>query len=100
MQRIAQLENWVQGDLRPHKTILLDVPVEIGMERVANRGELDRFEKEQIEFFHKVRNTYLERANCFPDQYKIIDASQPLEKVQSQLDISINELTDDFKFND
>lgn len=100
LSRIAQLEDWVQGELRPHKTLLLDVPVEIGMERVAKRGELDRFENEKIEFFHNVRNTYLERAKKHPARYKIIDASQSLEKVQSQLDSVLNELMDDFKTND
>jgi dTMP kinase len=89
MARIQQLEQWVQGERRPDLTILLDVPVEIGMQRLTTRestnGEHDRFERERSEFFHKVRQTYLARARQFPQQYRIIDASQSLENVQQQL---------------
>ena len=88
-QRIAQLEQWVQGDRRPHLTLLLDVPVEVGLQRISTRestqGQRDRFEREHGEFFTKVRQTYLDRAKQYPDQYRIIDAAQPLENVQHQL---------------
>jgi dTMP kinase len=89
VQRIAQLEQWVQGDRRPDLTLLLDVPVEIGMQRISTReetqGQKDRFERERSEFFDKVRQGYLDRATKFPQQFQIIDASQSLELVQQQL---------------
>jgi dTMP kinase len=89
MSRIEQLEQWVQGERRPDLTILLDVPVEIGMQRITSRestqGTRDRFERERTAFFDNVRQTYLARARQFPRQYRIIDASQPLENVQQQL---------------
>ncbi len=85
MQRIAQLEQWVQGDLRPDLTVLLDVPVEVGMQRVETRGDRDRFEREQLDFFNRVRQTYLSRASQFPQQFQIVDASQSLEQVQQQI---------------
>lgn len=89
VKRIAQLEQWVQGGRHPDLTILLDVPVEVGMQRITTRestqGERDRFEREQWAFFHKVRQTYLDRAQRFPDQFRVIDASQALENVQQQL---------------
>jgi dTMP kinase len=89
IQRIAQLEQWVQGERRPDLTVLLDVPVEIGMQRISTReetqGQHDRFERERTSFFEKVRQTYLDRAGQYPKQYRIIDASQSLENVQHQL---------------
>jgi dTMP kinase len=85
MRRIAQLEQWVQGELRPDLTILLDVPVEIGMQRIKKRGALDRFEQEQMEFFERVRKAYLQRAETYPDQFRIIDAAQPLDGVRDQI---------------
>lgn len=88
-QRIAQLEQWVQGDRRPDLTLLLDVPVEVGMQRISTReetqGQKDRFERERSEFFDKVRQTYLDRARQYPGQFRVIDASQSLEQVQQQL---------------
>jgi len=61
-RKIAQLEQWVQGDLRPDATILLDIPVEQGMERVRQRGAIDRFEQEQLSFFKRIREAYLKLA--------------------------------------
>ena len=89
LQRIAQLEQWVQGDRRPDLTLLLDVPVEIGLQRINTRketqGQRDRFERERGSFFDKVRQTYLARARQYPQQYRIIDASQSLDAVQQKL---------------
>ncbi|OOZ39017.1 dTMP kinase [Solemya pervernicosa gill symbiont] len=83
--RISALENWVQGELRPDATLILDVPVEIGLARASQRGELDRFEREKEEFFNNVRNAYLSLAEQYPKRIHIIDAAPALEVVQSQL---------------
>ncbi len=91
MERIAQLENWVQGDFRPELTLLLDAPVSVGLKRVGKRGELDRFEKEKSDFFERVRNTYLERARILPQCFRVIDATCPLEEVQSQIKTSLDD---------
>lgn len=85
MDTISQLERMVQGDLRPDLVILLDVPVEIGMRRVLKRGALDRFEQENIAFFERVRESYLQRAKAMPDSYAVIDAKQSLAKVQQDI---------------
>lgn len=87
--RIAQLETWVQGELRPDLTILLDLPVAQGLERAGNRSAPDRFEREQAEFFEKVRAAYLALARQHPQRYRIIDASRPLAEVQAQLRATI-----------
>ena len=84
--RIATLETFVQGELRPALTLLFDLPVDIGLARAAARGRLDRFEQEGREFFEAVRQAYLQRAAQAPERYRIIDAAQPLAQVQQALD--------------
>lgn len=84
-QKIAQLEQWVQGDLRPDATILLDIPVDKGMERVRERGETDRFEQEQLSFFKRIRDAYLKLARENPERFYIIDTLPAIAEVHQQL---------------
>ena len=84
--RIAELERFVQGELRPDLTLVFDLPVEIGLSRAAARGRLDRFEQEGRDFFEAVRRTYLQRAASAPGRYRVLDAAQPLESVQRAID--------------
>ncbi|BAU73593.1 dTMP kinase [Metapseudomonas furukawaii] len=90
--RIALLENFVQGELRPDLTLVFDLPVEIGLARAAARGRLDRFEQEQRGFFEAVRQAYLDRAAAAPERYRVIDAAVPLAEVQARLDRLLPEL--------
>ena len=92
VEYIEQLERLVQGDLRPDKVILLDLDVSLGFERVAQRGEKDRFEVESMNFFEDVRNGYLQRVKQNPQGYAVVDASQPLLDVQSDLRKHIDSL--------
>lgn len=92
MQKIAELEQWVQGELRPDFTILLDAPIALGMERANKRGELDRFEQEQQDFFEKVRTAYLELATAYPQRYRVVDAAQFLEQVQIDINTIVTEM--------
>ena len=87
--RITALEQWVQQGLQPDFTLLLDIEPEVGLERAGKRGALDRFEKEEIAFFHRVRQTYLQRAAQFPNRFHVIDAGQPLQQVQQDLDAAL-----------
>ncbi|WNW14111.1 dTMP kinase [Pseudomonas sp. DTU_2021_1001937_2_SI_NGA_ILE_001] len=84
-ERIAILEDFVQGALRPDLTLVFDLPVEVGLSRAAARGRLDRFEQEGRGFFEAVRNTYLARAHAEPARYRLVDAAQSLEQVQTAL---------------
>ena len=84
-EKVALLENFVQGDIRPDITFLFDAPIEVGMARAQKRGALDRFEEEKNSFFKRVRDNYLQRAALEPKRFQIIDASQPLEAVQQML---------------
>jgi dTMP kinase len=82
---IGRLEELVQGGFRPDLTLLLDVPVELGLARAGTRGELDRFEQEQVAFFERVRQCYLDMASEHAGRYRVVDASQSLQQVQAQL---------------
>ncbi len=81
-QLIDQLAKAVHGDLWPDCTILLDVPVRVGLERMqARRGAIDRFEIESAQFFDRVRNRYLELARAAPERFRIVDATGKLDDV-------------------
>nr|WP_189659831.1 MULTISPECIES: dTMP kinase [Pseudomonas] len=86
VERIATLETFVQGTLRPDLTLVFDLPIEIGLARAAARGRLDRFEQEGHAFFEAVRQAYLQRAAQHPQRYSLLDAGQPLEAVQRAID--------------
>jgi len=85
MEKIAALETMVQGELRPDITYILDLAPEIGLHRARQRGELDRFEQEKIEFFNRVRAAYLARASRDPERCVVIDAGMALLAVQSAI---------------
>lgn len=92
---IEALETMVQGSLRPDCTLILDIDVKTGLERASQRGDLDRFETEKLEFFEKVRNGYRERADAAPERYRIIDAGQTLEQVQSDIRTLLQQMLGD-----
>jgi dTMP kinase len=81
--RIAALEQQVQGDLQPDLTIYLDLPIAAGLARI-DVSQRDRFEREQLEFFERVRQIYVERAKAYP-RFRIIDAARPLAQVQQSI---------------
>lgn len=85
LARIEQLERWVQGDLRPDRTLYLDIPVATGLARAAGRGVPDRFESECHAFFERVRRAYLERCSAEPQRMRRIDASGSLDAVHTQI---------------
>ena len=89
---VQQLEQMVQGELRPDCTILLDAPVATGLERARDRGELDRFEQEDLDFFERVRSTYLSLASEGSGRYRVVDAARPLDQVQAELEAICDDL--------
>src|SRR5262245_56225216 len=94
IERIAQA---VHGDLVPDCTLLLDVPVRVGLERMqARRGAVDRFEIESAQFFERVRNRYLELARTSPQRIRVIDATVKLDQV---CDAAIAALEDALKLD-
>lgn len=85
VERIRLLESLVQGTLRPDCTFLLDLPVEIGLERARKRSLPDRFEQEKRAFFERVRASYLQRVDAEPERFALIDAALDIEQVRQQL---------------
>ncbi len=83
VQFIGELERRVVG-IEPGLTLLLDVPVHVGLARMRGRGDADRIESEREDFFERVRAGYLARARQQPHRFRVVDASQPLEEVTAQ----------------
>jgi dTMP kinase len=84
LAQIAVLEQLCLGDFRPNLTLLLDLDVTAGLTRAAERGAPDRFESEDVAFFNRVRQAFLDRA-ASADHYRVVDASQPLVQVQASI---------------
>lgn len=91
-ERVAAIERWVQGDLRPDLTFLLDVPVEVGLERAGRRAALDRIEKEGLAFHERVRAAYLDIARREPQRVRVVDASRGLDRIQQDLAVALEGL--------
>ncbi|MBI4997064.1 MAG: dTMP kinase, partial [Rhodocyclales bacterium] len=86
-EKLAILEDWVQAGLQPDLTLMFDVPTEVARGRVTGMGrELDRFEREQVEFFERVRNAYLARADASQGRIRIIDASRSIDQIKITLE--------------
>jgi len=77
---------------QPDLTLLFDLPVEVSLSRVKARGELDRFEKEELEFHKRIRNTYLELAKNNSNRIKIIDSSKKIESMLNNVKQAIEKL--------
>jgi dTMP kinase len=84
--KIAQLEQWVQGELQPDLTLLFDVPVSVSTQRLAGARNPDRFEKENAVFFERIRQAYLKRAKQFPHRFRIIDSGKSIPEIHSKLE--------------
>ena len=90
--RIEALAQWVHGDLKPDIILLLDAPVSVGLSRVDSRGAKDRIETEGLEFFKRVRESYLTMAKREPQRFRVIDAGQEMSLVREQISRAIKPL--------
>jgi dTMP kinase len=87
MQVVDRVAGIVHPDLQPDLTLLLDVPVAVGLARIQQRGgQADRFERSRVDFMERMRATYLARARMEPERIVLIDASQPLPAVREAID--------------
>jgi len=86
IEKLEQLESWVQAELQPDVTLLFDLPVEVARQRLSNNTTLDRFEQEQSDFFVKVRNAYLARSKKNPARFAIIRAEKTSAEVKVDLE--------------
>lgn len=94
---IDQLASWVVAESQPDATLLLDVPVEIGQQRVVQRQQQDRLDKESLVFHEKVRQGFLSRAKLEPNRVKVIDASQSIDSVKSDIDAQLEALAKEWQ---
>ena len=85
LSEIKAISKVVLGDFRPNLTILLDIDPIKGMQRAKARGELDRFEQSKMDFFVRVRNTYLECAKQDPNIIKVVNGDDTLDNVSSHI---------------
>jgi dTMP kinase len=92
---LKALKAAIQRDLEPDLTILLDAPVEVGFGRIAGRDK-DHFERENVEFFERVRSTYLRLAAAEPERIRIVDASLPADTVVREAGVIVRELIERF----
>lgn len=93
METVDRIADWVHGDTWPDLTLLLDAPVEIGMQRASKRGAPDRFEQERHDFFQRVRECYLQIASNEPERFVVIDTTEPLESVKVMVEALADQLT-------
>jgi dTMP kinase len=82
----------VLGDFKPDLTLLLDVSVEVGMQRIEARAAKDRIELEEGAFFERVRSVFISRSEAFPERIKLIDASGSVDDIQSKIRSLIDSL--------
>ncbi len=93
--RIGVLSDWVHGHLQPDLTYLFDAPLAVARERLDNnKAEPDKFEREQQDFFAKVRAAYLQLATDFPQRIKVVNSARPISEIQSELAQLLDSLLD------
>ena len=85
LERVAALQDWVLGSLRPDLTVLFDLDPQEGLRRTAERGQPDRFERERLDFFHRVRAVYRQRAQAEPERFHVLDAAAEPQAIQQEL---------------
>ena len=86
IDKLQILENWVQGQFQPDLTFYFDLSIEVGRLRMQSIKIADRFEKEQNDFFHRVRAAYINRAKQFPERMQVLDASRSIDDITHQLE--------------
>jgi dTMP kinase len=85
-EKIRILEQWVQEGFQPDLTLLFDLPVSISVQRLAGARDPDRFERENADFFDRIRQAYLQRAAEFPQRFHVVDASRPINEIHVSLE--------------
>jgi len=92
LNRISQLASWTQGDFQPDLTLVLDISVDIGMDRIEARAAKDRIELEERAFFERVRSVFIDRSVAYPERIKLIDASGPIDDIHSKIKFFVEAL--------
>lgn len=91
LDKLDVLERWVHPHLQPDLTLLFDAPLEVARARLDAERTLDRFEREQADFFAATRAGYLRRARQFPQRFRVLDATRPIERIQQEITAVLDE---------
>ena len=91
-KKITVLKNWVHVDLKPHLTLLFDLPIDVSLTRLKSNGNLDKFEKESSDFHKRIRNSYLDLAKKEPSRFKIIDSNQNINIIEKEIYLVLDKL--------
>jgi dTMP kinase len=90
--KMEALEQWVHPHLQPDLTLLFDVPLDVARARLDATRTLDKFEQEQADFFSACRNEYLRRAAQFPQRIVVVDSTQTIAAIRTQLGAILEKL--------
>lgn len=86
LQKLRVLEQWVHPNLQPDLTLLFDVPLDVARNRLNATRSLDKFEREEAEFFAATRAEYLRRAEEFSSRVRLIDGNRTIAEIQALLE--------------
>lgn len=89
---IEALEQWAIPGVKPDRTWLFDVPLEVARERLSRSRQLDRFEREGDAFFQRTRQAYHERVRQQPHRFHLVDSTLPIEVVRARLTVEVDAL--------
>ncbi len=85
LEQLHAIINFATAGLKPDLTILLDLEVQLGLQRRSQEGDVNRLDRFVIEFHQRVRKGYHQLVKAEPNRWVVIDASQPFEKVQNEM---------------
>lgn len=92
VHKIGEIQHWTLGDFLPDLTIILDAPVEVGFKRIESRKEKDRIEQENMDFFQRVRKTFLNLAQMHPERYRVVNATKTPEEINIEIAAILDDL--------
>lgn len=93
--RVKWLDEFIVADVQADFTVLLDIDPVVGLERIKSRGQADRIEQENMDFFYRITEAYKQKAQLNKNKYAIIDASQSIKKVKSAIESAFQEFKDE-----
>lgn len=94
-ERVTALANWVHPNLKPNRTWLFDVPLDVAKERLMRTRIQDRFEQEELAFFERTQNAYRDLVKQNPKRFKTIDGTQTIDSIREVLSIDLLQLIQD-----
>ncbi len=98
VDRVKSLQKWVHPNLQPDRTWLFDLDLDIARERLTTSRSLDRFEREDVEFFIRTRDGYHDLVRQAPERFCVVDASQSIESIRVDLKKDLDDLLAKYEY--